>query len=338
MSTCASLEQTSQGVSWLEVRGLPIHSVRSEEPRVLPQDSDFYLCSLRSYGRYLCDSLPKPAHDAKGLVLITGETNCGKTDVLNALVYFFLEGLLKHASDKEPRPHIVAIGDPVETWLFPEQIAEKLVRREPQNYGTVLGNPATPLRFTARTKGLDVESVKQATKDALRETPKIFIVSELRGDRDFKAALEFAGTGHLILATAHATSLIDTMTKLMRIVKAESASDRALISQRVSMLAFLKPVRKPVMEDAPQFYWTVILPKVWRHDSAGSRAFVAEGLSSLQIPGALDSTRDPLDSEPGLLSYANAVEKLTPTDPPPSLSQQWRRVRREADRLDLKPT
>lgn len=275
-----------------------------------------YLVASEKYGEYLYDSMPTPR---KGLVLIAGETGCGKTTWLNSLGFQILKNSVRDY------PHVVAVGDPVETLLYPDQT--KMDSRELN---------AREVRFTARTLEIDVETVEYATIDALRETPVLFVISELRQDEDFVAALRFAGTGHLVLATAHATSLVDAMTKLIRIEKATSASDRSIIAQRLAMLVFLNEQR---IDSGNPLKLT--MPKVWRNNSSGARSFIAEGLSSLQVPGQIewpkDSSIESPKSQSGMLSYRYAVGWLKPK----GLKKEeaggvWRSAEALADRLDLR--
>jgi hypothetical protein len=269
-------------------------------------DKAQYAWSALKSGEYLAAAL----RSTRGLVLINGGTGCGKTTWLNALLY----QILKSLKPADKASHIVCVGDPVETWLYPEPQKHNPLKVQPRaSYVTFFRNNAEHLkiRFTARLLGVDVESVEQATIDGLRETPKIFVISELREDKDFRKALAFAGTGHLVLATAHATSLVDAMTRLLRVEEANSASDRSMIAQRLAMLVFLKPV--PVEQKAVEKETKVVLPKVWRNNPLGFRSFVADGLASLQVPGAWKprlNVDTQLGSDAGMLSYRHAVECL----------------------------
>jgi len=306
------------------------------------------LASSRAYGECLFESLPNT--NQKGLILISGSTGSGKTTFLNALLRSFLMKLVagyrsetRQPGDNIPaKPHVVAIGDPVETWLFQDDGKNKL--RPDQIARRQHDQPGLPIRFTARTIGGDVGSVDQATQDALRQTPSVFIISELRRDSDFRAALRFAGTGHLVLATAHATSLVDAMARLMRVEKVDSSRGRALLAQRLVALVFLKPweLREHQVHEILKAItgrgrksaltgYTARLPRVWRANVHGCRTFVSERLSSLHVSGRVGDA----SHEPGVSSYSSAVERLKKKVRDDLKEDCWAHLTQVAHRWDL---
>jgi hypothetical protein len=292
-----------------------------------------YLVSARANGECLYE-LTKDR--SAGLVLITGSTGSGKTFFLNALVRRHLVEILARAeqADQEAKkntPHIVVVGDPVETWLFRN-------RRQASMPGDVAqlqreAGGAERLRFTARTIGRDVESVDQATQDALRQTPAMFVISELRRDADFRAALRLAGTGHLVLATSHATSLIDAMAQLMRVEMTDSSKQRALLAQRLAAVVFLKPyeLREGGARGVRGYKATV--PRIWRGNAHGCRAFVSEGLSSLQVSGPASEE----DERPavGVVGCFTAASRLFKIGKGTENDERWKHLKQLAHRWDL---
>ena len=52
--------------------------------------------------------------------------------------------------------------------------------------------------------GIDTLSYENALKNALRETPDVIYIGEIRDQETMKASLNYAETGHLCLATLHA--------------------------------------------------------------------------------------------------------------------------------------
>jgi len=201
--------------------------MRKKPDSPLARKEPDYLVSEDVNGKFLWKAVATNGLP-KGLILITGSTGSGKTSFLNALFQELLK-TLKNASRRNYKPHIITVGDPIETDLY---------SAEDQKAHTDL-----PFRFTARTLRRDVESIEWATLDALRQTPSAFIISELREDDEFRAALTFAGTGHLVIATAHATSLVDAMARLMSVENIVSASGRALLGQRLAAVIYLQPYR-----------------------------------------------------------------------------------------------
>jgi hypothetical protein len=203
---------------------------------------------------------------ASGLVLIAGATGSGKTACLNALLTLYLREVL--AKEKGRRPHVLAIGDPVESLLYGRRMESNSIEQSFEGMRQM--KECRPVDFTARTLGVDTLSVHQGLIDALRETPTAVVVSELRDDQDFIAALRFAATGHLIFATSHNTSLVDAFGKLIEVTEATTPSDRSVLVQRLRAVIHLEP-----------FGDKLRVPAFWRSTSAGKRNFVSDGLSSI---------------------------------------------------------
>jgi Tfp pilus assembly pilus retraction ATPase PilT len=85
------------------------------------------------------------------------------------------------------------------------------------------------LDYTPRELGSkkDVRSLAQALlKDALRQTPSVVYVGELREEHHLETALNFARTGHLIVSTTHAGSLVEAMGRAFAAMKVKTAEDR----------------------------------------------------------------------------------------------------------------
>jgi len=119
-----------------------------------------------------------------GLILMAGAAGSGKTTSMAAM----LNHMIRH------RPvHAVTLEDPVE------------FRYDNSYRGTV----------SQRELGTDVASYKQGLIDALRETPDIIVAGEVRGREEIQLALQAAETGHLVIATVHATTAIGTMQRIM---------------------------------------------------------------------------------------------------------------------------
>jgi hypothetical protein len=208
-----------------------------------------------------------------GLVLFSGGTGTGKTTYLNGLLRRYLVRYRSNINKR--RPHLVSIGDPIETFLF-EELSKHLAGSKLERIAGYQCQKAfeRPFDFTARVLKQDTPSVKAALKDALRETPCAVVVSELREDEDFKAALDFAATGHLILASSHSTTLADAIGRLFDIYKAKTPADRAEVANRVHAV-----IHHKVLETKDGIKLNV--PSVWRGTPEGRRNLIADGLSSL---------------------------------------------------------
>jgi hypothetical protein len=271
-------------------------------------DKTKYLATLCSVSDVLFEvAFPETSTPASGLVLVTGGTGSGKTTVLNGLLARYLFRLSRETPDR--RPHVVAIGDPVETVFYGGTLfacAEEQL--ESPRYAS------RPLDYTARILGTDTPSVGLALQDALRETPSACVISELRRDDDFKATLKFAATGQLVFATAHNTSLVDALRKLMLFSGKDGPSNRSLLAQRLKAVVHLQKIRVAGNQSAT-------LPSVWLGNSPGIRNFVSDGLSSLLPHG-----ETPEADEVGVLGLGWAAKKIGIKHP---------ELLKAANRLDL---
>jgi twitching motility protein PilT len=110
-------------------------------------------------------------HLPHGLVLFTGPTGTGKSTTLAAL--------LAHLNRTAPR-HIVTIEDPIE-----------------------LRYPPGRCIIHQRELGSHVSSFAQGLRAALRQSPDVILVGEMRDPETMAAALTAAETGHLVLSTLH---------------------------------------------------------------------------------------------------------------------------------------
>ncbi|QUL98177.1 MAG: PilT/PilU family type 4a pilus ATPase [Candidatus Fermentithermobacillus carboniphilus] len=118
-----------------------------------------------------------------GLLLITGPTGSGKSTTLASLMRYLLE-------TKSVR--LVSIEDPVEFKLdhFNGLVSQKEV-------------------------GVDCISFHHGLIDALRESPDVIILGELRDPEAADAALLASETGHLVISTMHTPSAIRAIDRFI---------------------------------------------------------------------------------------------------------------------------
>jgi twitching motility protein PilU len=146
----------------------------------------------------------------RGLVLIVGATGSGKSTTMAAMIDF------RNASFPG---HIITVEDPVE---FVYENRKSIV--------------------TQREVGLDTESYHSALKNALRQAPDVIVIGEVRDSETMEAAITFAETGHLCLATLHANNANQAMERIMsffpqdrhrQIYMMLSMNMRGIVSQRL---------------------------------------------------------------------------------------------------------
>jgi len=146
----------------------------------------------------------------RGLVIVVGATGSGKSTSLAAMVGY---------RNEKTRGHIVTIEDPVE-YVHPHR-------------GCVV---------THREVGVDTDSWHTALKNTLRQAPDVILIGEIRDRDTMEYGIQFAETGHLVLATLHANSANQALDRIINFFPEDkreqvlmdlSLNIRAMISQRL---------------------------------------------------------------------------------------------------------
>ena len=142
---------------------------------------------------------------------MVGGTGSGKSTSLAAMVGY---------RNEKTRGHIVTIEDPVE-YVHHAPAAASITHRE---------------------VGVDTESWHTALKNTLRQAPDVILIGEIRDRETMEYGIQFAETGHLVLATLHANSANQALDRIINFFPEErreqllmdlSLNIRAMISQRL---------------------------------------------------------------------------------------------------------
>ena len=167
--------------------------------------------------------LKEVAMTKRGLVIMVGATGSGKSTTLAAMVDWRNE----HAFD-----HILTIEDPVE-FIF-------------KNIQSVVNQ---------REVGSDTATMQVGLKNALRQAPDVILIGEIRDRETMSAAIAYAQSGHLCLATLHANNSYQALHRILNFYPIEvraamlgdlSSSLKAIMSQR--LLRTESGSRIPAME------------------------------------------------------------------------------------------
>ena len=148
--------------------------------------------------------------EKRGLVLIVGATGSGKSTTIASM--------LDHRNATRTG-HILTVEDPIE-FLFKHK--KSVVNQ--------------------REIGMDTADWHSALKNAMRQAPDCILIGEIRDRDTMQAAISYAQTGHLCLATLHANSTNQALDRIINFFPEERRSQllmdlslnlKALVSQRL---------------------------------------------------------------------------------------------------------
>ena len=145
--------------------------------RFIPQS----VPSIESLG--LPPILKEIAQMPRGLFLVTGPANSGKTHTLAAII---------NEINKTSARHVITIEDPIE-----------FVYKEKKSI------------FTQREIGVTSNSYSSALMNALREDPDVILVGEMRDVNTIEMVLTAAETGHLVFSTLHTVGAVQTIDRIV---------------------------------------------------------------------------------------------------------------------------
>jgi twitching motility protein PilU len=146
----------------------------------------------------------------RGLVLVTGATGSGKSTTQAAFIDY---------RNTTTPGHIITIEDPIE---FMHEHKQCLISQ--------------------REIGFDTHSYGNALKNTLRQAPDVILIGEVRDRETMEAAITFADTGHLCVATLHSNNANQAIERIMNFFPIErhqeiflqlSLNLRAIVSQRL---------------------------------------------------------------------------------------------------------
>lgn len=155
-------------------------------------------------------NLPEPqlnqiSNLSRGLVLVTGSTGQGKSTTISAMLEYINQNRVCH---------ILTLEDPIE--FVYRRKKSLFTQRE-----IMSGN-----RYAS-----DVKDYPTAIREALRQTPDVIMVGEIRDGRTFEAVLTAAESGHLVISAIHTA---DVMSTLERIISYYPEQESKIITSRLS--------------------------------------------------------------------------------------------------------
>ena len=146
----------------------------------------------------------------RGLILMVGATGSGKSTSLSAMLDY---------RNERKSGHILTLEDPVE-FIFTNK--KSIVNQ--------------------REVGTDTKAFETALKNALRQAPDCILIGEIRDKQTMAMSLAYAQSGHLCLATLHASNSYHAMNRIINFYPLENrpsllldlaAALQSIVSQRL---------------------------------------------------------------------------------------------------------
>ena len=161
--------------------------------------------------------------EKRGLILVVGATGSGKSTTLASML---------DVRNEQTVGHILTIEDPVE-YQF-------------RNKKSIVNQ---------RELGSDTQSLQTALKNALRQAPDVILIGEIRDRETMSAAIAYAQSGHLCLATLHGNNSYHALNRILSFYPVEvrgtmlgdlASALKAIVSQR--LVRTLSGGRLPAVE------------------------------------------------------------------------------------------
>jgi twitching motility protein PilU len=158
----------------------------------------------------LPDVLKDLVMERRGLILLVGAAGSGKSTTIASM--------LDHRNELATG-HILTFEDPIE-FLF-------------RNKKSIVNQ---------REIGTDAVSLDAALRNALRQAPDVLFIGEIRDRDTMTAAMAYAMSGHLVVATLHATNSSHALSRVISFYPSDSrfalfqdlaTAVRAIVSQRL---------------------------------------------------------------------------------------------------------
>jgi twitching motility protein PilU len=154
----------------------------------------------------LPEQLKKIVMEKRGLVLMVGGTGSGKSTSLAAMIGY---------RNENTKGHIITIEDPIE-YVHPHR-------------GCIVNQ---------REVGTDTFSWDAALKNTLRQAPDVILIGEIRTQEGMEYAVNFAETGHLVLATLHANSANQALDRIINFFP-ESKREQLLMDLSLNLKSII---------------------------------------------------------------------------------------------------
>jgi twitching motility protein PilT len=206
----------------------------------------------------------------RGIVLVTGVAGSGKSTALAAMIQYM---------NTHCERHVITLEDPVEV-LFTE---ERCV-------------------ISQREVGTDCSEFADGLRHALRQSPDVILIGEMRDGETVGAALDATETGHLVMSTLHTVNAAQTVDRILSFFPAERHQQvrQRLAENLVAVMSLRLLPRKNGKGMVPAVELLLSTPRV--------RELLYEGRVS-ELSRVVDS-----GAEEGLMSFNASLRGLIQAD------------------------
>lgn len=180
---------------------------------------------------HIPDTVIQLANIKKGMVLVTGPAGCGKTTTLACIIDYI---------NQTQNKHIITLSDPIE-YLHPHK---KSIVSQREIY-------------------MDSNSYVTALRAALRQSPDIILLEEMRDYETIDVALTAGETGHLVISTLHTIGAANTIDRIIDVFPS-SQQRQVAIQLSMTLQAVISQQLLPTVsgELIPAFEIMVITPAI----------------------------------------------------------------------------
>ncbi len=208
--------------------------------------------------------------EKRGLLLIVGATGSGKSTTIASM--------LDHRNEQR-HGHILTLEDPIE-YLF-------------KNKKSIVNQ---------REIGSDAKSFDVALRNSMRQAPDCILIGEIRDKETMAAALAYAQSGHLVLATLHANNSYNALNRIISFYPIEN--------------------RPALLQDLSSAVKAIVSQRLVRAKAGGRRAAAVEimvntrYITDLIEKGEIGQIKEAMDKSlsPGSQSFEKALLELVQAD------------------------
>lgn len=185
--------QVLTSLSWATNKKIRNSATGEEEDnKYLTEEIVRQINNMSHVGRFLLSDFQR----SKGLIVVTGKTGDGKSTLTTS----YLNELINQRTQT-----IITIEDPVEYIFDPDKKTDNVIIQ---------------IEIPSHVKSFD-----KAIKASKRQNPDIVYIQEVRDMESAHAVLDLLSAGHLVIATLHTGSIVETFDRLKSLIGVDRIED-----------------------------------------------------------------------------------------------------------------